>query len=242
MIDANSEDTRRLWKSIDRQSENKCWMWTGYADKSGTGRWSPGKSSLSKFVVRAVYELTHGDIPEGKRVKHTCIERLCCNPSHLVLSSGTEERFWSFVDKTPGHGPNGNCWLFTSQMDKHKYGQFKISRGKNILAHRYSLILKTGVDHPDLCAAHICDVPRCVNPDHLFWATHKENQQDMTRKGRGRIGNRNGRAKLTEQDVIEIKRLLAAGEMQKDVAKQFGVYPTVISKIHIGKLWKHIDF
>ncbi len=53
-------------------------------------------------------------------------------------------------------------------------------------------------------------------------------------------GELNGRAKLTEQDVMEIKKLLKLGHTQRDIGKRFGVYSSTISMINTGKLWRHL--
>ena len=53
-------------------------------------------------------------------------------------------------------------------------------------------------------------------------------------------GELNGRAKLTEQDVFKIKKLLKLGHTQRDIGERFGVYSSTISMINTGKLWKHL--
>jgi hypothetical protein len=53
----------------------------------------------------------------------------------------------------------------------------------------------------------VCDNPACVNPDHIFIGTMKDNSIDREKKGRGHLkhGSYNGRAILNEIDVLVIK-------------------------------------
>ena len=94
-------------------------------------------------------------------------------------------RFWAKVDKTPGHGPNGDCWEWQAGRSKFGYGRIMVGR-KLVVAHRVSLALSEGSSIPDgLCVCHKCDNPRCVNPAHLFLGTNQDNMVDKISKGRG---------------------------------------------------------
>ena len=77
------------------------------------------------------------------------------------------------------------CWLWRSTIVFKGYGQFYLN-GKSRFAHRASWLLHKGAIPGGLFVCHTCDVPRCVNPEHLFLGTNKDNMQDMARKGRGR--------------------------------------------------------
>ncbi len=168
------------------------------------------------------------------------------------------ERFWAKVDKTPGHGPWGNCWVWTGAKH-HKdfnggYGAFAPTTGKSIGAHRFVLELTECPLKPGEQALHRCDNPPCVNPAHIFRGTNQVNVADMVAKGRNAKGERNGSclhpesrprgeasgtSRLTVAVVAEIRRARAAGESTPSIAARLGVSPANVSKIAAGTLWRH---
>lgn len=149
-------------------------------------------------------------------------------------------RFWSKVDRSGGPAA---CWTWQSGVMKPlPYGRFKCAR-RNMGAHVVSWELAHGTVPPGLCVCHNCpggDNPTCVNPAHLFLGTLTRNHEDMVAKGRNARGERNGRAKLTEPDVREIRRLSVAGVLHKDLAARFDVSDTTIFQVVSRKMWGHI--
>lgn len=149
-----------------------------------------------------------------------------------------KSRFWSKVDK---RGPD-DCWQWTGALNEHGYGVLRPEgqrHGPCVKAHRVSAEL-AGMDITDAVVCHRCDNPPCVNPVHLFVGSQADNVRDMHVKGRGNLGSRNGQARLTEQQVREIRARAAAGEQQKVLAREFGVAPITVSNIVRLKSWRHV--
>ena len=113
--------------------------------------------------------------------------------------------------------------------------------GKQIGAHAYSWMITNGDIAKGKWILHKCDNPSCVNPEHLFTGTYRDNIDDMVNKSRHGLGERNGRAKLSEKKVVQIRDLYSSGKFTHDhLSEKFKVSPALISCIITKKLWKHI--
>jgi hypothetical protein len=108
-----------------------------------------------------------------------------------------------------------------------------------IFVHR--MILMAFVPNPlsKPCANHKNGIRDDNRIDNLEWATHQENIKHANKTGLSKIGSQRSWAKLDEDKVKEIRLLLQDGVLQKNIAKQFGVSQTGISKIKIGLTWTH---
>lgn len=136
------------------------------------------------------------------------------------------------------------CLEWTGYVFPNRYGQFLL-RGVRMPAHRAAWILAHGPVADGLCVCHRCDNRKCVNVEHLFLGTYQDNADDMVAKGRWtpRIPNRGVKvntAKLTEDDVREMRRLCGLGWSYKDLAAKFGVGHTSVRKTCIRLYWKHV--
>lgn len=131
--------------------------------------------------------------------------------------------------------PSG-CWNWTAASAGRGYGVTSLN-SKNFYAHRAMYILFNGELPPSIMVCHSCDNRKCVNPDHLFPGTAKENSQDAVSKGRMAKGERGGMAKLTSEDVIAIR---AANGRQWEIAERYGITHSNVSAIKLRKSWRHI--
>jgi hypothetical protein len=149
-----------------------------------------------------------------------------------------QNRFWPKVQKTDG------CWLWLGA--KHNgYGQIGEGgrKGRVLMAHRVSWELHNGPIRPEtLCVLHKCDNPSCVRPDHLFLGTQLDNIVDRHTKKRsaGPPGEDNGQAKLSEEDVIEIRRKFIHLSSVA-LAREYGVSKTQILRIVKHKSWSKLS-
>jgi hypothetical protein len=134
------------------------------------------------------------------------------------------------------------CWEWNGRLFSTGYPIMTILHKKGVqTGHRASWVIHKGKIPEGLFVCHTCDNKECTNPEHLFLGTHKENTLDMVTKNRQAIGIRNGCAKLSENDVIEIKKHLSLGNTYRELAEKFSVSTTNIAHIKNRKLWKHIQ-
>lgn len=150
------------------------------------------------------------------------------------------DRFWSKVTKTDG------CWEWTGSRHTQGYGQFRFG-GKSSKAHRVSWFLATGEMPPaSVKVCHRCDNPPCVRPDHLFLGSQRENMADCSAKGRmgdhiGRAaGERNGMAVLSPVVVMAARLMRQGGTRPSVIADRLGISRNNVSKITLGRTWKHL--
>ncbi|MCC3501297.1 MAG: HNH endonuclease [Microcoleus sp. PH2017_25_DOB_D_A] len=129
------------------------------------------------------------------------------------------------------------CWICLLGKNKAGYA-YKNLKGRMQLVHR--LVLKDKLGRPiqeKYCACHLCDNPSCINPEHLFEATQKDNIQDAICKQR-RTTNNVGKRKLTEEQVKKVREFVKQGQSQYLIAQEFGVNQSTISDIITGKTYK----
>lgn len=141
--------------------------------------------------------------------------------------------------------PNSGCWLWrgtlTSNNSKKAYGWVDVKGSK--LAHRYSYAITCGEIPEGMNILHKCDNHICVNPNHLFVGTQKDNVADCTLKNRRAkfIGENHPRAKITQNDVDYIKSYnphTPYGTIPY-LMQMFSMSRTQIKSIRNGKSWSN---
>lgn len=151
--------------------------------------------------------------------------------------------------------PNSGCLLWLGPYNDNGYGLARAgAAGKTMGAHRYVWIGTFG-DVPDgLEVAHKCDVRCCVNPAHLFLATHAENMRDMVEKGRTvwsarrrqthfatrPRGSAHSKTHLTDADVIAIRATPSSEGVLKALSITYRVSKRAIWQIRARRTWKHL--
>ena len=135
--------------------------------------------------------------------------------------------------------PNSGCWLWTGSINSSGYGIY-YRNSKKDAAHRASWRLFNGDFRQDLLVCHKCDVPGCVNPNHLFLGTHTDNMRDAKSKGRLRRGSLFCLAVLSEEQIPIIREKLRYGVGVTDIAREYGVDTSAIVCIKTGESWSWI--
>lgn len=182
-------------------------------------------------------------------------------PHHFTTDVIT--RFWAKVSKTD------TCWLWTACTTHRGYGRLQVD-GHALLAHRIAYALAYAPPPNDMLVCHHCDNPTCVRPDHLFLGTPLDNRTDCIRKGRNPTGDqhwarvkpdhlargaqsgactmperrprgeKHGMARLTIEQVRDIRRRFDCGESSHHIALDYPVTQQNIISIIQRKTWKHI--
>jgi len=147
------------------------------------------------------------------------------------------KRFLDKMQKAKG------CWEWQAAKDKQGYGKFSY-KGKDMLAHRASWMIYNGKIPDGICVLHKCDNPSCVNPKHLFLGTRKDNAKDMLNKGRSVRGEKHSASKLTEKEVLQIRKLYQRGKHggmnSIKLANMFNTTHKTISLVVDRVNWRHV--
>ena len=169
-------------------------------------------------------------------------------PRGIYPRPTAEERFWKFVSK-PRLATV--CWQWLGAKTKGGYGGFQMD-GRLTRATHFAYKLFYHKNIGSNFVLHKCDVPSCVNPNHLFLGTHTDNMRDAMKKGRLNTdrpflhlkGESHKSAKLNYKFVEEIKNRYRAGDRKNSlraIAQDYGVDQHTIRRIVNGTGWKPIQ-
>ena len=177
------------------------------------------------------------DFVHGKRL---CIKHYKRWTRHRTLHNPRSPmyRFKKYIGKSLG---KDECWPWLGAIDSNGYGASCMSKGKKMGAHRMSWILFNGPIPDRMQVAHQCNNKPCVNPNHLYLATPKQNTQDAVRDGLivSSIERNEAKAKLTRDEAMAIKK--DKSTPRHILAKKYGVHVVTISRIRTGRRWAHLN-
>ena len=164
----------------------------------------------------------------------------------LTITEADKERFLAkYANAVAVEGPLGTpCLKWPNGISFSGYGMFWLEY-RNVAAHRMIWSIRNGDIPSWRCILHRCDNRWCVELNHLFLGTPKENADDMRAKGRDtygdNFGERNGHAILKEDQVLEIYDLAWSGRYTQDeIGEMFGVTRGCVKSIKLRKSWKHL--
>lgn len=152
-----------------------------------------------------------------------------------TLATTETNKIYGFFEERIYYSIDG-CWYWVGKFCESGYGDIDLPR---LLyrerAHRFSYTFFKGDISPGLLVCHSCDNRLCVNPDHLFVGTHKENTQDMLKKKRHK-----NNAKLSIGDVEYILSLKGLVRPSL-IADKYNISRSVITNIMSGRTWKKVE-
>jgi len=157
----------------------------------------------------------------------------------VIRGNGMSQKILTQLTAKYSVTPSG-CWAWDAGKGRGGYGQMWIPEQRsNRPAHRISYELHIGSIPDGMLVCHTCDEPSCINPAHLFLGTHADNSADMVAKNRQQraVGENANGSRLTES---QIKSIRSDTRAQWEIASEYGVHQSQISKIKSRKHWRHI--
>ena len=140
-----------------------------------------------------------------------------------------KKRFESLYEKTE------NCWIWIGKLTANGYGKFR-----SVAASRASYKYYIGDIPKGLQVCHTCDNRKCVNPSHLFLGTLQDNLKDMTDKGRRARGSKIASSTLTEEQVLEMRKMRLSGCEYQEIAGKFGADWYTVRNVCKNNTWQHV--
>ncbi len=157
------------------------------------------------------------------------------NSPGLFLSTASKTLSKRFAAKC-GKPDANDCIPWLGTKTRGGYGAIRASNSAYTTAHRVAWALERGDLSPEILVCHSCDNPSCVNADHLFIGSPKQNTADMVTKRRHSWRNGTPWQKLNSTDGERIKDLRKTGKTQQEIADYFGVSRPLVSMILSGKI------
>jgi DNA-binding MarR family transcriptional regulator len=221
----NDEIVRRFWSRVKRGSENECWPWIGTRNPKGYGLFWNGSTTTTS--QRVAFAIANGSMPDAL-ICHTCDNPCCCNPVHLFAGSDSDNQRDSVAKGRRAHifGENNNRVILTVDQviairERYAAGEYAVE-----LANEF------GVSQPTISAI-------CTGRN---WKTASGPIVKRRRGPRDVQGESGPAAKLTEGDVLEIRRLYRRrpNSNVRELAEHFKISVQSIFGIVARRTWKHV--
>ena len=206
-----------FWAKVDRRGPDECWEWSGTRDADGYGRRKGGG------VHRYSWTLANGRDPGELLVRHTCDNPPCVNPAHLILGTHEENMADKVRRKRVSRGEASGSAKLTEDQARSAIRRYMAGETLAVLSDDLDVAMST--------------LSKIIRGDS--WA-HLDEPRPTRHEGHAR-GAHHKKSKITDDDVREIRRLVADGMSQREAGERFGLAQPTVSAIVLRTTWKHVE-